>query len=87
MRARFRATVLALLLGTVGALVAPTAAAAGSCCIRYGYGPYFSGATQSADCHAYGDTHLGGQWDGYQCLAGTGTHTGQTQVRFFLIIS
>jgi hypothetical protein len=84
---RIRATVLALLLGTSGALVAPHAAAAAGCCVRYGYGPWFSGPAQSADCHAYGDAHVGGQWDGYHCVPGTGTRTGQTEVVFYLIIS
>jgi hypothetical protein len=96
MRTRLRAATLAGFLGVAsvltGAAVAPDAASAaavkpaGSCCIRFGYGPWFSGPSQLADCNAYGTAQLW-YWDGYHCTPGTNEHAGQTQVTFWLIIS
>jgi hypothetical protein len=95
MRKPIRTAVLAGVLGLVGAVssvaVTQTSAAAAptssGCCVRYGFGPWFSGPTQVADCQAYGASHLSSFWDGYHCTPGTGTHAGQTEVVFYLIIS
>ena len=94
MRTRFRAATLAGLVAVTGALtgaaMAPAAAVAapgGSCCIRTGDGPWFSGPTQVADCNAYGAAHVSPLWDGYHCTPGTGTYTGQTHLTFWLNIS
>ena len=90
MRINIRAAAVAGFLGLTSVIAAPAVAASAApsgCCIVYGYGPWFSGPTQVADCQAYGATHLGSLWDGYRCAAGTGTHAGQTEVVFYFIKS